>query len=452
MISLFGLPVPHHLSASAFTQQLDLAAILKVLAVVIWLAWLQLLWCVAAEIKAAVRNAGMPSRVPLAGGTQAMVHRLVTAVLLLLTATAAITPALLHSGPAGPARPAVAITQQVQTVSQHATDHGREAAVGRHRSEKIYVVTPPVGRYHESLWEIAHNHLGNGRRYGEIFELNKDRVQPDGSKLTIASLIRPGWVLHMPHDANGPGIQTVSGEDARALQHGETMSQLRHEHASQAALEEAGQAGSALQGRGGEPRQAGSEQPGAVGRPGAGGQHGQPAPAAQHADHDYGLGYGRDLAAASLLAAGLLAALGRRRREQLWRRAFGRRVAVPAGDAAIAEAAIRLGASGQQARLLDAALRHLCAVLSSQDRQPPQVFAVRLNDERLDLSLALPDRDPPWPWTAADGGRIWQLQLRAVPGLDLEGPARRAPRSLAWYRWAPTRTAGCWSTWKPRTA
>ena len=70
-------------------------------------------------------------------------------------------------------------------------------------------MTPPQGRYHESLWEIAQQHLGDGRRYNEIFELNKDRVQPDGSKLTIASLIRPGWVLRMPGDAFGPGIQTV---------------------------------------------------------------------------------------------------------------------------------------------------------------------------------------------------------------------------------------------------
>src|SRR5690606_38558017 len=50
------------------------------------------------------------------------------------------------------------------------------------------------------------------------------------------------------------------------------------------------------------------------------------------------------LAAATLACAGLLAALGRRRREQLWRRAFGWRIARPRGDAAEAEVAIRLGA------------------------------------------------------------------------------------------------------------
>src|SRR6185437_5353875 len=78
------------------------------------------------------------------------------------------------------------------------------------RVDKIYVVHPPRGRFHESLWEIAQRFLGDGQRYREIFALNAGRIQPDGSRLTIASLIRPGWVLHMPRDAHGPGIATVS--------------------------------------------------------------------------------------------------------------------------------------------------------------------------------------------------------------------------------------------------
>src|SRR5262249_43398243 len=78
-----------------------------------------------------------------------------------------------------------------------------------HRTEKIYVVKPPAGRFHESLWEIAEDHLGDGRRYREIFELNAGRPQPDGSRLTIASLIRPGGVRRMPHEAYGRGIEEV---------------------------------------------------------------------------------------------------------------------------------------------------------------------------------------------------------------------------------------------------
>jgi nucleoid-associated protein YgaU len=76
--------------------------------------------------------------------------------------------------------------------------------------EKVYVVGSPVGRYRESLWEIAEAHLGDGRRYQEIVELNRDRVQADGSRLAMSSLIRPGWVLAMPGDARGPGVETVA--------------------------------------------------------------------------------------------------------------------------------------------------------------------------------------------------------------------------------------------------
>ena len=81
------------------------------------------------------------------------------------------------------------------------------------RTEKIYVVRPPEGRHHESLWEIAQNHLGDGRRYREVYELNAGQLQPDGSRLTIASLIRPGWALRMPRDAHGPGIRVVTRQE-----------------------------------------------------------------------------------------------------------------------------------------------------------------------------------------------------------------------------------------------
>ena len=83
LVTVFGLPLPHAMpSLVLLTHQLDLPALLKVLSLLVWVAWIQLVWCVIAEVRAAVRNAGMPRRVPLAGGTQALVHRLVSAALL----------------------------------------------------------------------------------------------------------------------------------------------------------------------------------------------------------------------------------------------------------------------------------------------------------------------------------------------------------------------------------
>ena len=68
---------------------------------------------------------------------------------------------------------------------------------------KVYEVRAPAGRHHDSLWAIAERHLGDGRRYQEIYRLNEGRPQPDGRTLHLARLIQPGWRLVMPEDAIG---------------------------------------------------------------------------------------------------------------------------------------------------------------------------------------------------------------------------------------------------------
>src|SRR6266576_1271358 len=88
---------------AALTSQLDITAILRILSVIVWLAWIQLVWCVLVEIKAAASHAAGSPKVPLAGATQSLAHRLVTAALLLFTAAAALTPAVISHGPPRPA-------------------------------------------------------------------------------------------------------------------------------------------------------------------------------------------------------------------------------------------------------------------------------------------------------------------------------------------------------------
>jgi len=399
LITTLGLGIPHSLPRlSALTQQLDISTILRILSVVIWLAWIQLVWCVLVEIKAATSQASMARRVPMAGATQSLAHRLVLAALLFFTATAALTPAF-SSGGAIAARPAHSISAQV--TAELANQQIAGILNGLHTGtsqvshpDKIYVVQPPEGRYHESLWEIAQNHLGNGRRYHEIFELNKDRTQPDGTKLTIASLIRPGWVLIMPQDASGPGIQVVSQPTQQA-----PTQQAPTQQAPQQAPQQQNQQLPVLSTPGGAE--------GIVAAPGS--QH-QQAPTWPY-----------ELSSASLMAAGVLVALGRRRREQLWQRAFGRRVAAPQGAAAVAEQAMRLGANDPAVRMLDIGLRCLLAQLSAQGRTPPTVLAAHVGTENMDLWIAPPDLNPPRPWLAADDGQIWRLPVAAIAGLEPGG-------------------------------
>jgi hypothetical protein len=581
LIAAFGLPVPHTTpSLQLLTHRLSLSAVIEVCSVVVWLAWLQLVWCVAAEVVAAVRNTGMPAHVPLAGGTQALVHRLVTSALLLSTASV-LTPAVLSApvvtlasaaplpgtaaggaGPGGatgragesvragvlaeggatagrPGQPAagaaaadvasgvagraaapglaagepdggaagaamarqvaggVVLDDEVASVmpgqarpasyrdagdvadllAAAAASDGAQAAQAGHPTEKIYIVEPPEGRFHESLWEIAARHLGDGRRYHEIFDMNAGRVQPDGTKLTIASLIRPGWVLMMPHDAHGPGIRVITpghrlpGYPGGGQQGGEAQRGGGHQGGGHQGTGRQGtghqgtghqggghqgsgqhsggqpshgQQGNGQQGGGQNGGQPGQGQPGQVGSGQAGnGQHGnghgsrpptpgpaqpapgQPAPQTPGASQP-GSGsltdqpaFPLELAAAGLLAAGALAALAVRRRRQRGQRRPGRRLALPSGEAAWAEAALRLGADENAASLVDAGLRYLSETLIGQGRTPPTVFAAHVGEENLDLWVAPASLDAPHPWFAVGDGQVWRLSLTSVLGLPL---------------------------------
>ena len=278
-------------------------------------------------------------------------------------------------------------------------------------------MTPPQGRYHESLWEIAQRHLGDGRRYNEIFELNKDVTQPDGSRLTSASLIRPGWVLKMPGDAAGQGIQTVGQQRGQ---------QAPRSRPAQQTARQGQEDTLSLTQRGGN----GGAATGVASRPGTG--------TGTTADGETAAGLARsvaanwpyELSAASLLAAGVLAALGRRRRERLWQRGFGRRLVAPVGDAAVAEAALRLGADDPAVQLLDTSLRQLSAALAAQGKTPPTVFAAHLGGEQVDLWIAPADPAPPAPWQAVSDGQVWRLPVAAAASLDvarLDGDRALAP-------------------------
>ncbi|MGH3243038.1 MAG: LysM peptidoglycan-binding domain-containing protein, partial [Spirillospora sp.] len=227
LLTLFDSPLPDSLpAASDLTDRVGPGALIGILVVLVWLAWLQLAACVVVEVYAGVRGVGVPARVPLSGGTQSLVHRLVVAALLLFSATSVIVPALSGGGGLSQRPPA-----QAQTVTQpQAQEFQQPPALGpaaaapaavadqaekttvaeplieQSATTKIYRVQPPEGRHHESLWEIAEKCLGEGRRYKEIFALNKNHIQPDGTRLTIASLIRPGWILEMPPDAKGAKV------------------------------------------------------------------------------------------------------------------------------------------------------------------------------------------------------------------------------------------------------
>lgn len=72
---------------------------------------------------------------------------------------------------------------------------------------KYYVVGKERDGKPEFLFSIAEKVLGDGSRFNEIFELNKNRVQADGGVLTQPTAIEAGWVLQLPDDAAGEGVR-----------------------------------------------------------------------------------------------------------------------------------------------------------------------------------------------------------------------------------------------------
>ncbi|GAA0922882.1 hypothetical protein [Nonomuraea longicatena] len=476
LLTLAGPPIgPELLDLDLLTGQVGPSTVVALLVLLVWLAWLQLLTCVVVEVYAGVRRVGMPARVPLSGGTQALANRLVSAVLLLFATSAVVVPVARLGAPPVASPPMTAVAFAAPVVEQEAQ-----------RAKKVYVVQPPHGRHHESLWEIAEKCLGDGRRYPEIYRLNKHKEQPDGSRLRMADLIRPGWVLDMPDDAKN--VHVVPGDQARTQtlrEHPGRADPLRRvtpepdrpakqsESPSKSAKTPTGPAEAKPPTSPADPAKATAKvrpstpvtpaTPGAPqGERGSGpvAKHRNPEPTSPEAvtpgrvnpetvkpqlipaetpepraegvaalpaepEQSGGLDLVDYLAASSLAAAGLLVVLGRRRREQLWRRPFGRRLPRPQGDAAHAEVALRFGADAPGARILDSGLRLLSAELAKEHRKPPVVLAAHLSTLLLDLWVHPPDDNPPAPWSAQDGGRVWRLH--AHEGRLLEDPKGAAP-------------------------
>ncbi|MFE0444279.1 BTAD domain-containing putative transcriptional regulator [Streptomyces fungicidicus] len=416
-----GWPFPETFEPMEWLKQdISVGTFLSILTFVVWLAWAQFTACVLVEMKAALSGVGVPGRVPGAGPSQLLARQLVAAVLLVGATAASFTPGLSQLGQSldGNQRPTVAaqqtpglFAQQQEQASGAAAalaeqaSHAEAAASTGARQQgdtKFYRIQPPEGRHHDSLWEISERHLGDGRRYKEIFELNKDRTQPDGSKLSEASLIRPGWIMEMPGDARG-GELVEMPDEAPGLSP-EVRQQIR----------DYDRTGDHAQGGGGGAAEVSvpEQRPAPAPAPDEAGGQEHAAPARETSS----FGLPEALLAAPLLAAGLLGALGHRRRQALWQSAFagigGRRgmePPTPTGDAQDVQDALLVGADPEGVRLLDRSLRGLAASLAAESRPLPTVYAAWLTKGDLHLQLAQPSGKPPAPWQLGQDETLWML-------------------------------------------
>ncbi|MEU3505471.1 BTAD domain-containing putative transcriptional regulator [Streptomyces hundungensis] len=432
-----GWPLPHRMpSLDMVQQQISAQAFVRILTLVVWLAWAQFTACVLVEVKAAVSGVGLPSRVPGAGPSQLLARQLIAAVLLVTATAASFTPGLTGGQHVeNTARPTVAAAQQLpgqQQAETVAEAMQKQAAAQAHHAleeqggteagaTKFYRIQPPEGRHHDSLWEVAERHLGDGRRYHEIYQLNKDRVQPDGSKLSEASLIRPGWIMEMPADAHGGDLVEMPApvvEAPKGLQRQIAEYAKSGDHAQPAQQGVGARPGADAAGGSGPQQQAPPVQTPAPQQT----PRGAASETAISSSSESGFGLSEALIGAPLLAAGVLGALGRRRRMALWQSAMtavaGRRgmePPVPSGADADVHDALLVGADPEAVRFLDQALRGLSAELDAANRPLPVVYAAWFTATDLHLQLAQPSGQPPAPWQQGSDPTLWRLERTAAP-------------------------------------
>ena len=359
-----------------FVQQLTFEDLVSVLVGIVWLAWLYFMVCLVVETVAA-RRGRVARSLPLAGPVQRLARVLIGAVLL--TGLVAGPAQAASAGPvAQGASPSVSATMvapvqdlgagvsaQVDAAEAAAqvedtVDTPADSLVG----EKVYTVKAPHNGYHDNLWDIAEKHLGDGRRYTEIYELNKDRIQPDGGRLELARLIQPGWDFVMPGDA--VGVQRVT-EQAPAP----APSPVESTSAADAGVSDAG----------------------------------ADVAADQATDQDATWAAG-----AGLLAAGVLGALALQRRRRLGRR--------PDDDAMDVEADLVVAASTARSTWVDQALRRLARQSREAGTVPPPVYAAIVGDGTIDLLLAPAATDGVDGWAVLDDGAVWRHERtddHAVP-------------------------------------
>ncbi|MGH9212820.1 MAG: BTAD domain-containing putative transcriptional regulator [Acidimicrobiales bacterium] len=166
--------------------------LIKALALVCWVVWVELVTSVLVEAVAYARGR-QAGRLPLASlGLQRAAARLVATSALLgaLVATRGMPDMASR-----PLRPPAAVTLVV--------DQENEPVVVAVDPDEAVPASLPVYEVQrrDTLWGIAETHLGDPFRWPEIFELNRGQAQPDGRVLRDPDLICPGWTLQLPADA-----------------------------------------------------------------------------------------------------------------------------------------------------------------------------------------------------------------------------------------------------------
>lgn len=190
----------------------DGTLVLGLFKVIGWVAWAFMALSLVVETIARLRKVQAP-QLPGLGRPQAAARGLIGLAALLFIAAPIAAQATT-------AAPAAAAPVAVGHVTAGAVDQApaHQDVKVETKQERQHKTVDHAVKPGESLWSIAEDHFGDGARYKEIAELNRDLLG------TQPSFLEPGWVLKLP---------APQAKDAPAHQYGvqpgDTLSEIAQE-------------------------------------------------------------------------------------------------------------------------------------------------------------------------------------------------------------------------------
>jgi DNA-binding SARP family transcriptional activator len=421
---LGGWPLPHSLPLVAelrvgLTRPLPDDVIANTLITLAWVWWAHFLICLVTETICTVRGR-MPIRIPGGWLSQAIAARLIGAILFLTPSVNLVQPGVIAAPGAIVAVAVTAVPHLDGTSATHvvvaqpglAEEHPvleRGLAEGHPVLKRYIVQAKQPGQPHDTLWGIAERHLGDPLRWPEIWELNQGRPLPDppGGRFADADRIWPGQELLLPADAVGIPPREHPPPSPPQLHHPRPPRQQRPQPSTDQTPPTTPAAPSTT-----------SPAPAApVAPPGS----------ATSPDEGQGgeiLRIVTELAGAGLLAVGVIALLTRLRHRQQRARRPGRRIPLPTGTDADVEVALRTTQQPDTAHFLDLALRALTHATRQAGLAAPEVVAVLITPDQVEVRLDHPSEPAPAPFQQAAPDR-WRLP-RSTPADQLDQAAAQA--------------------------
>lgn len=237
LVTFVGWPLPD--SIPSFTSIAEGArggvpdeVLINTLAILGWLAWMQLALTVSIETVALLRNVSAPALPGLPGMHLGIGRLLATAALLLggLSDRSAPTPLATVASPAA-AEPIALVLEPGPAPIPAASATAHRAAAPEATSDQASHPTYTVQR-HDSWWGVAEALLGDGTRWRELRDLNAGRTMNDGHVITgTTDAMNEGWVIRvMAGERAAPdATQRIAAGDV-IVERGDNLWELSEEH------------------------------------------------------------------------------------------------------------------------------------------------------------------------------------------------------------------------------